>query len=85
MIAQFRNWEQLLYLTQPDQWSAAAMYQVSLGGGGGGFRIILILFQDLKKLVTDPDPGKKRFSTYQENIKNLIKSLIFHVLCVYNT
>ena len=28
VIAQFRNWEQLLYLTQPDQWSAAAMYQV---------------------------------------------------------
>ena len=30
VIAQFRNWEQLLYLTQPDQWSAAAMYQVPL-------------------------------------------------------
>jgi len=28
VIAQFRNWEQLLYMTQPDQWSAAAMYQV---------------------------------------------------------
>ena len=25
---QFRNWEQLLYLTEPEKWSAAAMYQV---------------------------------------------------------
>jgi len=29
VIAQFRNWEQLLYMTQPDQWSAAAMYQAT--------------------------------------------------------
>lgn len=29
VIAQFRNWEQLLYITQPDQWSAAAMYQAT--------------------------------------------------------
>ena len=28
VIAQFRNWEQLLYVTQPDAWSAAAVYQV---------------------------------------------------------
>eukprot|EP00088_Acartia_fossae_P049902 TRINITY_DN5539_c0_g1_i1.p1 TRINITY_DN5539_c0_g1~~TRINITY_DN5539_c0_g1_i1.p1 ORF type:complete len:428 (-),score=76.73 TRINITY_DN5539_c0_g1_i1:414-1697(-) len=27
VIAQFRNWEQLLALTKPEQWSAAAMYQ----------------------------------------------------------
>ena len=26
-------------------------------------RIILIRIQDLKKFITDPDPGKKRFST----------------------
>merc|ERR1711973_558531 len=29
MLPQFRNWEQLLYLTQPEQWSAAAMYQAT--------------------------------------------------------
>ena len=28
VLPQFRNWEQLLYLTNPDMWSAAAMYQV---------------------------------------------------------
>ena len=28
VLPQFRNWEQLLYLTDPDGWSAAAMYQV---------------------------------------------------------
>merc|ERR1719481_260816 len=27
MIPQFKNWEQLLHLTNPDKWSAAAMYQ----------------------------------------------------------
>ena len=27
VIPQFRNWEQLLYLTNPDKWSAAAVYQ----------------------------------------------------------
>jgi len=27
VIAQFRNWEQLLFITNPDKWSAAAMYQ----------------------------------------------------------
>ena len=30
VLPQFRNWEQLLYLTNPDGWSAAAMYQVSI-------------------------------------------------------
>merc|ERR1712034_45890 len=29
VIPQFRNWEQLLYLTEPDLWSAAAMYQAT--------------------------------------------------------
>ena len=29
VLPQFRNWEQLLHLTNPDGWSAAAMYQVS--------------------------------------------------------
>jgi essential nuclear protein 1 len=29
VIAQFRNWEQLLYITQPDKWSAAALYQAT--------------------------------------------------------
>jgi len=29
VIAQFRNWEQLLYITQPDKWSAAAVYQAT--------------------------------------------------------
>merc|ERR1712034_195462 len=29
VIPQFRNWEQLLYLTEPDMWSAAAMYQAT--------------------------------------------------------
>jgi len=29
MIAQFHNWEQLLVLTQPDKWSAAALYQAT--------------------------------------------------------
>jgi len=29
MLPQFRNWEQLLYLTEPEQWSAAAMYQAT--------------------------------------------------------
>ena len=28
VLPQFRNWEQLLYLTNPDMWSAAATYQV---------------------------------------------------------
>ena len=28
VLPQFRNWEQLLHLTEPDMWSAAAMYQV---------------------------------------------------------
>ena len=27
VLAQFKNWEDLLMITQPDQWSAAAMYQ----------------------------------------------------------
>jgi len=29
VLPQFRNWEQLLYLTYPDGWSAAAMYQAT--------------------------------------------------------
>jgi len=29
MLPQFRNWEQLLHLTEPDCWSAAAMYQAT--------------------------------------------------------
>jgi len=29
VLPQFRNWEQLLYLTNPDGWSAAAMYQAT--------------------------------------------------------
>lgn len=29
MLPQFRNWEQLLYLTEPENWSAAAMYQAT--------------------------------------------------------
>merc|ERR1711915_519938 len=29
VLPQFRNWEQLLYLTNPDEWSAAAMYQAT--------------------------------------------------------
>merc|ERR1719209_1234221 len=29
VIAQFKNWEQLLHLTQPDKWSAAAVYQAT--------------------------------------------------------
>merc|ERR1712241_301810 len=29
VIAQFRNWEQLLYITRPEMWSAAAMYQAT--------------------------------------------------------
>lgn len=29
VIAQFRNWEQLLYITGPESWSAAAMYQAT--------------------------------------------------------
>jgi len=29
VLPQFRNWEQLLYLTNPDMWSAAAMYQAT--------------------------------------------------------
>merc|ERR1712020_637712 len=27
VLPQFRNWEQLLHVTNPDSWSAAAMYQ----------------------------------------------------------
>ena len=29
VIAQFRNWEDLLMLTEPDMWSAAAVYQAT--------------------------------------------------------
>jgi len=29
VIAQFKNWEQLLHLTKPDKWSAAAVYQAT--------------------------------------------------------
>lgn len=29
VIPKFANWEQLLYLTQPDKWSAMAMYQAT--------------------------------------------------------
>jgi len=29
VLAQFGNWEQLLYITQPDKWSAAALYQAT--------------------------------------------------------
>ena len=29
VLPQFRNWEQLLHLTDPDKWSAAAMYQAT--------------------------------------------------------
>jgi len=29
VLPQFRNWEQLLHLTEPDMWSAAAMYQAT--------------------------------------------------------
>lgn len=28
MIPHLQNWEQILYLTEPTMWSAAAMYQV---------------------------------------------------------
>merc|ERR1711994_1181330 len=29
VLPQFRNWEQLLHLTNPEEWSAAAMYQAT--------------------------------------------------------
>ena len=29
VIAQFRNWEELLVLTRPDKWTAAAMYKAT--------------------------------------------------------
>ena len=29
VIAQFRNWEDLLILTKPENWSAAAVYQAT--------------------------------------------------------
>ena len=29
VIAQFRNWEELLVLTRPDRWTAAAMYMAT--------------------------------------------------------
>ena len=29
VIAQFRNWEELLVITRPDQWTAAAMYKAT--------------------------------------------------------
>ena len=29
VIAQFQNWEELLVLTRPDQWTAAAMYKAT--------------------------------------------------------
>jgi len=29
VLPQFKNWEQLLYFTKPDEWSAAAMYQAT--------------------------------------------------------
>lgn len=28
-IPKFTNWEQILYITEPDKWSAAAMYQAT--------------------------------------------------------
>lgn len=30
MVPHLQNWEQILYITEPTTWSAAAMYQVSL-------------------------------------------------------
>lgn len=30
MIPHLQNWEQILYITEPTTWSAAAMYQVSI-------------------------------------------------------
>lgn len=30
MIPHLQNWEQILYITEPTTWSAAAMYQVCL-------------------------------------------------------
>lgn len=29
MVPHLQNWEHILYLTEPNNWSAAAMYQVS--------------------------------------------------------
>lgn len=29
MVPHLQNWEQILYLTEPTTWSAAAMYQVN--------------------------------------------------------
>ena len=29
MIPHLQNWEQILYITEPTTWSAAAMYQVN--------------------------------------------------------
>ena len=44
-------------------------------------RIILIRIQDLKKFITDPDPGKKRFSTWK--LKKIdLKNRSFTVHCV---
>ena len=41
------NWEQLLYLTKPEQWSAAAMYQV--------FLLVLVLISF--SLICDDNSG----------------------------
>ena len=38
---------------------------------------------DPGKHDTDSDPGKR--IKYKENLKNVIKTSIFHVLCVYFT
>jgi essential nuclear protein 1 len=29
IIPSLNNWEEILYITEPDNWSAAAMYQAS--------------------------------------------------------
>ena len=29
VIPHLKNWEEILYITQPEEWSAAAVYQVS--------------------------------------------------------
>jgi len=29
MMPRLRNWEEILFITEPDKWSAAAMYQAT--------------------------------------------------------
>ncbi|CAJ0942624.1 unnamed protein product, partial [Mesorhabditis belari] len=79
--ASMENWEQLLYLTEPDAWSAASMYQATVLFSSNLNPVACQRFYHhvlLPRLRDDIDEYKKlNYPLYQSLVKSLYKPAAF--------